>query len=212
MAAVPNQSNNRRCPLIPDIAKHQVLMETLRTSHEWVCIDGPVDPVRYQSVSPRVLWVLREANGSHFDFLDYCRNPTVNTHWKKSFGLVVKVSYGIIHNIRNYGDIPRNAEEIVGVLKSVAIVNVNKNAGGPNVDWSRFPLAVRGFSDLLREQVDCLAPNILIFGGTRDVLGRLVVDIAREMPAVRCVDAYHPGQRKYSHETYFNHVIGRLAT
>lgn len=96
--------------------------------------DGIVCPKRFNKKF-RLLWVLKEVNdpqkedwgpGGLCGFLKCVADKDNNCHskWKNTYGLVVKVSHGLIRGVYS-----EDAESNRDVLKEIAVININKKWG-----------------------------------------------------------------------------------
>ena len=89
----------------------------------WEVDDGAVDEECYSAQGIKILWVLRETNGSEFNFKEFLQNPEVYKHWKRTVGLVVKTSNSIFKGLDGAkGNI--YPSDISAVMKRIAWINV----------------------------------------------------------------------------------------
>jgi hypothetical protein len=195
--------------------EHEQLLDEVQATWPAAVRDGAVDADRYSSVRPRLLWILREVNGGRgdqreegWDLRKLLRFPDelvrAAPKWHSTYGAVVKVSYGLIHDLSADGawlDAP--AITFVDTLRDIAVINVSKIGGDSQVDWTSFGGRVAAFSSTVDRQVELLDPEIIIAGGT-----------AFELPPwVRArgfIEAYHPMQTTLKQREYYRRIRAGL--
>lgn len=185
-------------------------------------LDGAVDINRYISTTPRILWVLREPHGrGSWDLCTFTRQELFTYNkWKMTFGLVIRVTYGLLNKQLiwdSWADDPKN---IADCLRNVAIININKRGGDARVNWSRLHQASIDFGDLIIQQIEALSPNIVILGGTIDILPEKLISLLKDLknPDVSAikinnisfVKAYHTNQRRITHKEYYSNICDAL--
>jgi hypothetical protein len=193
-------------------------LAAMRIADKQIVLDGAVDSARYDAASPRILWVLREPNGEGpWDLREYFRETLFTyNRWQSTAALLIRVSYGLLHNCLPWGTWADDARAIADALRGVAVININKRGGDATVDWGRLYRASLDFGPFLVRQVDALAPSIVILAGTFDVLPdairqRLVEFDESDLRATRVdnrifVRAYHTNQRHITHEAYYSRI------
>ena len=183
--------------------------------------DGPVVCQRYANAKPRILWVLREANGDVC--LDLCKflNDKLLDYprWYSTYGAVVKISYGLI-NCTATKDIGRlQARDVVDTIRDVAVVNVNKRGGERRVVWSKLATNAQEFTSFVERQITVLDPEIIIAAGTASLLpecfrkystslqgckiGAVRLDDKAKAWLVKC---YHTGQTRFTHVVLYEKI------
>lgn len=186
-------------------------------------VDGPVTDA-YWRTRPRIVWLLREVNNGHgwslSDFLAEKDRPMKEAYgrWKSTYGKVVQVSSGLLNQSPAFTGVPP-IDEIKGILKKVAVINISKTAGGNRSNWTELLQRYQQFREVLLGQIDALAPDILIGG---NVLSLLADDLALGEPESETasltvykssnrllLDAYHPGCRM-SQEEYYEEIIAAV--
>ena len=99
----------------------------------------------------------------------------------------------------------------------LCIVNAKKKSGGSTVSYSEVYPHIEKYGNLLKQQFDIYAPNIIVCGGSlkmADIFKGLYNDIkftkmensnwiwySTEMKIV-LIDSYHPGARETNEEKY----------
>ena len=182
-----------------------------------IILDGAVDNDRWNSrKDKRILWILKETNEfplnndlrELLNKLATVPNPNkIYNRWKASYGLVVKVSHGLLNNFDRLGDWANNVDAIRGVLKDIAVINVNKYPGVSKSDLRKLAEFAEEFHEAILEQIKSLDPNIIILGGVGDVLSKWLPkdDVQRKW-----IMADHPGQRTLTHKQYYDLIIKQL--
>jgi len=188
-----------------------------------IVLDGAVDLERYLKAIPQILWILREPNGGGpWDLRQYFREGLfAYNRWQSTAGLLIRVSHGLLNGRKPWGDWANDARSIADCLRDVAIINVNKRGGDSRVNWERLYRASVDFGEIICQQVAALDPQIVILGGTWDILpNRLKTklnDLDNSDTNSACVGgtiyvrAYHPNQTRISHEEYYNRIRDCLA-
>ncbi len=186
--------------------------------------EGPVDWEKYIKSKPRLLWLLKEAADDEKDLIRYLNkisNKDFSEYpngWQKTMGCVVKTSYGILKGGMEWGTWANDAKELVDILKSIAVIEVNKLGGGARNDYKELQKRWKEFKELISKQLQCLSPNIVICGNTLWLLKELL-DINKTggkhgdiITTNDClwIDAYHPGQSKIKHIIYYTDIIASL--
>src|SRR5690348_1674250 len=124
----------RRGPRV-NLAAHAELMNTLREGPAMLVEDGPIVPDRYSRADPRIMWVLREVNGTdeRWSYADFLATDTAlfsYNRWKQSLGLMAKCSTGILRGCEAWGDWAEDPSKLTESLRDIAVININKAGGG----------------------------------------------------------------------------------
>jgi hypothetical protein len=177
--------------------------------------DGIVDKEIFNNSKIKILWILKEVNHDG-DICDWdmskvlqsiITNKGIETGWEKTFGPIVHTTYGIL-NQKKWDEIPYyyDKPEIVNVLKEIAYINVNKTSGDSITHFSTLENAYIEYKSTLFEQINEINPSIIIYGGTYYLFEN---DIEENVinKNIKHIDAYHPAQRKITHEKYCNQII-----
>jgi len=135
--------------------------------------DGPVDPKLYFASRPRVLFILKEMNGSPWVGSDLRlflsekanRGATWNNvvRWKR---LVDKAFTEPGAALPSYDEqAPINTQVRKRELASIAAMNLKKVPGTGNADYGTVQLYAKQHGDLLARQVAMIDPDIIVAGG-----------------------------------------------
>ena len=135
--------------------------------------DGIICPERYLSLSPRILWILKEPydNGICYDNcedggwdLTYEINKETDK-WSRMrhFQPICYINYGIWTGVHDWNEMPdlKNCEEIRNGLKKIAFINVSKEPGLKHSPSPRIIEAYKKHRGLILDQIKTYAPNII---------------------------------------------------
>jgi hypothetical protein len=181
--------------------------------------DGIVDRGRFEGI----LWLLREAHVKRGPLEDLAEGllglaeaGRFHGTWVRTYGLVAKVSHGLLNPGEPWESWQDTATYISSLAK-IAVINVKKTGGGRRVVPSEIAAAASAGQERLRRQVREIAPRIVILGGTAEVLADWFPGQSntcaesdhfgswRQDGAI-WVSAYHPQQTAQGHRPYFDNV------
>lgn len=132
--------------------------------------DGITDYEKYKKAPVKILWILKEPNGTaggnhrdfHKDIRDYKR-------WKSTYGNIMRVAYAILHKIDDHQAIPdidtkECTIEDSPVLDEIAIININKSGGNSVTPAGKLNAEYRrdDVKNFLFDQIDFFSPDIII--------------------------------------------------
>lgn len=173
--------------------------------------DGVIDPVRFSAARPRVLFLAKEANW----FAPGAGAPpegAVGSFWHQdvAFGRADKTQFSyrlamlanaVLHSDRQHYSVIDQDHE---VLRSVAVVNLNKRGGYAYCVWHTLNTYVKRYQDYIRRQISLIAPDLIICCGF-DVKWLLdEYDLAPGCGQV--VWVYHPSYFAISNANYLNQL------
>lgn len=192
-------------------------------------IDGVVDPKEYFNTNPKIAWMLKEAytdeeDGGHIR--DYYGQPDAYRNFfryhHQTWHPVIYASYAILNGFQRWNDLPyiRDQPTMCDIIRKIAIINASKapSITGANTKSSNLANSFCEWWPIVKEQLDVLKPQVLIFGGTFKLyknplgLGKeprhgryKLVDIWRKDGKI-FIDAYHPAYA-ISRKRYFDSII-----
>jgi len=179
-----------------------------------VILDGAVNSERWNNnKGKKILWILREANECPKDNdlrkllneLASVPNPNkIYNKWKSTYGLVVKVSYGLLNGYDKLGDWANDVDAIRSVLKDIAVINVNKYPGVSISNLTKLSEYAEEFHETVLGQINSLNPDIVILGGVENLLSKW---LPKHGSRRKWISAVHPGQRILSHKEYYDRVV-----
>lgn len=193
-----------------DFKGHDQLLSELRTKYPDAVLDGAVNEESWSKLSSnRILWILKEVNdfpGDLRELLNDSEELCQYNRWKATYGLIGKVSSGII-NQRAWGEWADDVDKLVKeekVLQEIAVINVNKCGGSSTSDPKAMIEAAEKFHDVIIKQIELLDPNVVILGGVNDFISKWLPmnDASRKWIVVP-----HPGQRDLTHQQYYDLVL-----
>jgi len=194
--------------------------------------DGIICPEKFgkhPKSKHRILWILKESNDlngggwSLTDFLAKREDPEglfSYNRWRATFGLVIKVSYGLLNGFIGFDEIEKiDIKKASEILDYIAIINIKKVPGG---SLAYLPEIAEGINpQVILKQINEIKPDIVIGGNTLWILAnnKLFLDnkeLSEESwglfkNKILWVNAYHPGIRTITHKKYYSEII-KLAT
>lgn len=143
----------------------------IRARWKYPVLDGITEMSAFESVYPKVLWVLKEPNKSRpretWNHRGFHQDITVYSGWRRTYQKLIYTSYGIIRCIYCYSQLPDIDRETsmidnTNVLRYVAVTNINKNGGTSQSNQSVIRREYIANRDFLLRQIDSIAPDIII--------------------------------------------------
>lgn len=155
-------------------ANNQFAQEMEKNAQErGVCrvIDGVINPERYVKSSPRVLWILKEANSVDLSWsiVDNFKDK----NWLETYGRsnstirkIIYTSYAILNEVA-WSKIPYgNEPQAYDCLQDVAFINLKKEPGDHQAEGQAIQEAYNLDKDLIHRQIQAFDPEVIIFGNT----------------------------------------------
>lgn len=198
------------------IQHEQLLAECRSRSHHsnrQFISDGAIDFDRWGR-KRKVLFLLKEAYDNDVDRQDWDLCEAIREKWKgpkyKMWHLVAKWCFGIQE--ASYEKFPSllqvesaASEHLAEALLSAAIVNIKKSDGSSKSDRDDLGWFYERDKDVLKSQIELLAPEIIVCGYTWDIVRELWPDAKKveqhsdlvwEIPRLgRAVDFWHPANQ-----------------
>jgi hypothetical protein len=189
-----------------NLNEHENLIRGLQSQDPDVVLDGAVNNDNWSKTDVRILWILKETNEfpKDKDLRSLLREITnssdpnkVYNRWKATYGLVAKVSYGLINNLKwdKWADDVDNLVKKERVLEKIAVININKRAGRAKSNHVELTKAAKEYRKVVLEQIYLLEPTVIILGGVAEIMQIVIAD--------------HPGART-NHKLYYDSVIKKL--
>jgi hypothetical protein len=190
--------------------------------------DGIICPKKFgkhPNSSLKILWILKEANdpkGGGWSLINFLATRKGKSEglfhykrWAATFGLVIKVSYGMLNGFIDYDKIGKDLKSISEILDYIAVINIKKVPGGSRA--SNSSLAKEINPQAILRQINDIKPDIVIGGNTLWVLAKNNIileskELSRDSwglfkEKILWVDAYHPNNKKVTHKEYYSKVI-----
>ena len=198
----------------------------------WPVLDGIVDVAKYISAKYRILWILKEVNettepnvaNGHWDIrnvLQVLRESNgIKKGWEHTFKNIILCSHGILNNYACWDDMSylKNDLSMTDSLKEIAYINLKNQPGAAVANLNLVKTAYERDKDIILNQIEVFNPDIIIFGGTFNLVKEDLNLSAESMKPSgefsSCVtskklyiSAYHPGQMTISEEVYCDSII-----
>ena len=206
-----------------NLDEHETRIQKLQDSDSDIVLDGAVNNDVWNKKSVRILWILKETHGKpnpDNDFQDLRvllrkladdTNPNeICPTWQRTYGLVVKVSYGLLGDggCIPWGEWAERIDKIRIVLREIAVININKHPGGRKTTPQQLIEAAKPFHDVVLKQIDLLDPTIII-SGLKVLRDRANWWLPRENTHIKSIIEYHPGAY-INHQQYYERVRKEL--
>ncbi len=163
--------------------------------------DGINNLTQYKEVPLKILWVLKEAHAKDktksWDHRCFHSEELLNyRYWKKTYSKIIRISYALLHNISNISGVKFitdfSQDEILNVMRKIAIINVKKNVGDSASKKKVITEHYNKHHKILHEQINEICPDIIINGsGKWEIIG------SESVKESQCI-----GSQKF--EGYFN--------
>lgn len=208
-------------PKLNDICKREDdLFRRWRQKRPNLVRDGAISELAYTGSSPRVVLVLKEVN-SEYGGWDLRQELVLDPKWQ-TWNAVTRWMRGIrqLHRSLTWPEIEAkpDATERVGALRSICVVNLKKEAGGPEASRASVARFAREDADFLREQLALYDPDVIICGGVGPLVNELMnlgpwARTSKGLEFVRrgktdILNFYHPQARYPLEMLYFSLIDG----
>lgn len=193
--------------------------------------DGIICPKKFgkhPNSKLRILWILKEANDpkgggwSLIDFLgtrkDLSEGLFHYKRWAATFGLVIKVSYGLLNGFIDYDKIEEELKKASEILDYIAVINIKKVPGGNRASLAKISKEIN--PQVILKQINEIKPDIVIGGNTLWILAKNNLFLeSKELSKlsndnwglckdkILWVDAYHPNNTTVTHQEYYSQII-----
>jgi hypothetical protein len=190
--------------------------------------DGIICPEKFgkhQKSKHRILWILKEANdpdGGGWSLTDFLATRVDDSEglfsynrWSATFGLVIKVSYGLLNGFIDFDKIENDLKKASDILDYIAIINIKKVPGGSRAYLPKIAEEIN--PQVILKQINEIKPDIVIGGNTLWILAKNKLFLTESdlnkkswgiyKNEVLWVDAYHPNNTKVTHEEYYSQII-----
>lgn len=169
--------------------------------------DGIIDPEMWNQASKKILFILKETNdfkGSISKLIHDASTirPQSGLWGSPTFHNIGRWAYGLLNypqSVSAYKIANNNRKKAV---LSCSFINLKKTTGGrtatKTVDES-----AKKYSSYLRRQIEIIDPDIIVFGGTYQIVkDNVIQELVRVSPRIHhfgnivCVNANHPACTK----------------
>jgi len=135
--------------------------------------DGVFNESKFKSSKVKILFLLKEINGNEndsWDLREIVKDNTRSATWINAG----KIHYILNNNYPHYNNILNlNEQEITQSINSIASINLSKKAGKGKANYSRIYKEATDKFRLWKTQIDIINPDIVICGGTFDIVQEL---------------------------------------
>jgi len=129
-----------------------------------IVLDGITDIDEYIKSEDKILWILKEPwseKDRTWDLRKFNKNLTEYPNWRRTYKLIIKISYAIHNKIFEYAKIP-NESDIKDIMSKIAFINIKKDVGKSRSSYKVINNRFKRDEDLLLEQIKCLEPTIIL--------------------------------------------------
>lgn len=187
-------------------ANNQFAQEMEKNAQErGVCrvIDGVINPERYVKSSPRVLWILKEANSVDLSWsiVDNFKDK----NWLETYGRsnptirkIIYTSYAILNEVA-WSEIPYgNEPQAYDCLQDVAFINLKKEPGDHQAEYDAVQSAYNQDKDLIHRQIQAFDPEVIIFGNTLQYFDQSLLEgfSSEKRQNTELGNAYYPTEKR----------------
>ena len=171
--------------------------------------DGPIDPNRWLKIERRVLFLAKEAYGGEGSSESWDLPKLVREEWKgpkyNFWWTLGYWAYGI-QRLTN-GPIPSSPmagqlwKEVTESVLASAVANIKKSGGRSSSNDDDLRKYVREDGDLLKQQVKCLSPHVMVCCNTwplvKDVWphAEQISELGHSIDGMFVLDFWHPANR-----------------
>lgn len=192
--------------------------------------DGVIDPDRYCSATPRIMWILKEpwdnvnSSGGGWSLCsDLLVNKPISSLSQATFHPIIYIAFGLFQGVSLFDEMPlvRAMKDPEGVLRRLAFVNAKKL---PGVTRGSYPPTIMKWylqgRDVIREQISAYSPDIIF--GCSPHLPAILDDHSEGWRnrkqsvgyahfvwhnTILFVHVYHPGQTRISRKRYIDDAL-----
>lgn len=153
-----------------------IITKTMHPESKYWFFDGPFNIEKYYNSDKKILWLLKEPYDSRPEnekksecFSSIAKSHFISHKSKQTWLPVIYISYAIVNNISSEKILEFKPIGMINALDSVSIVNVSKVPANTTTNWRNLVNSFEKNETYLKQQIDILNPDILIFGGTFDL-------------------------------------------
>ncbi|MFT3918919.1 hypothetical protein [Cloacibacterium sp.] len=213
----------------------------------YTVVDGAIDNEKFLNNKLRITWFLKEpySDEEHSwkyrdvftltdenikndeDLYDVWFKDVARNTWQP----IIYVSYGILNSFKTWSEMSyiRENRDMCDVIQEISIINSNKNFSetGTFSLQENIKTGFDKFENIIKQQIELLNPNVLIFGNTFNEYYKKLLKIEEKHKVKELsksdiinvyfkegkifLDVWHPSQRgKASREEYVNSIINSV--
>ena len=178
--------------------------------------DGVICKNGWKEAKTKVLFILKETNdyeGSISELINKAVTirPKSKLWARPTFHNIGRWAYGLMNYPESINDYRNAHKSRKDALLSCSFINLKKTTGGRSVSKEKLEYHAEKYKNELRKQIEIIAPDIIVFGGTfktvRDQVlekGELkhVAHRIHEFDGITCINANHPACTKKRTDMY----------
>jgi hypothetical protein len=180
--------------------------------------DGVISEEHWARAEKRILFILKETNDYRGNIANLIRvaatsRPQSKLWDRPTFHNLGRWAYGLLNASDGEASYKEAHTARKRALLPCAFINVKKTSGG-RAATNAVELNAQMYSVLLRKQIEILAPNIIVFGGTYKMIkDHVLPELTKVGPRIHkygevvCINANHPACTKKRTEM-FDQVVG----
>jgi len=138
---------------------------------------GVVDEEWYINAQPKILYILKEVNSQdrNWSLVDLINKQIEERTFLDVWETIALFSLFFTTGFRSYKTTVKNGEfqfnaGYCDALKGIAATNIKKTCGGGQSDWDEIFEYAQKDKALINEEIDIINPDLIICGGTFDIL------------------------------------------
>ena len=126
--------------------------------------DGAICIDRYSCANLRVMWILKQnINYGYCNYSDQLKRNLDKVPSSPTWRRLAHASHGLLSGITDYENVKKHGYgECIDSLFSTAIVNVNKELGGPQSSDQSVHHGYEKYREIVSKQIHALAPDLVI--------------------------------------------------
>ena len=186
-----------------DLQKHRDLLNmwSERQPHDTqsFAFDGPIDPDCWLKIERRVLFLAKEAYRGDQSSENWDLPELVREEWR-----------GPIPSSPIAGEL---WDEVTESVLASAVVNIKKSGGRPSSNVDDLQKYVREDEDLLKQQVKCLSPHVVVCCSTWDLVkdvwpqAKQISERVYDIDGMLVLDFWHPANRFPNVMSYYAALV-----
>ncbi len=201
--------------------KQEKLFDEWKAKYKYFSPDGIVDFYAYKNASLKITFILKETNEKEddggYDLTEFLRDGAVggciwNNVSRFSAGIILKKDFDTVESI--------DENDRKQYLSPISVINLKKTPGKATSNYAEIEKFAKDDREFIKKQVDLYDPEIIICGGTGNILIKNILDLDTSSWTYvskylrylvyddkLIVDTYHPACRKSKKDLFENIVL-----
>ena len=176
--------------------------------------DGVISEEHWKQANRKILFILKETNNYRYNVAELI-NTVVTTKEKKplwqrpTFHNIGRWAYGLLNYPESVNSYDLAHKHRKYSLLSCAFINVKKTTGTSVSKKKEIEASAEKYKYFLKEQIELLQPDVIVFGGTYKVIKTYVLPELSKVSYrihkykdIICINANHPACTKKRKELY----------